>query len=67
MRARHGQSSRRIDGDCGGNAPVPPAMSMWPGMVEPASACAAPGEDDMLNLVSELRDTSRLALPDYTR
>ena len=61
MRAATDNRVAGIDGDCGGNCAcatchiyVDPA---WLSRVGARSA----GENDMLNLVSELRDTSRLA------
>jgi 2Fe-2S ferredoxin len=61
MRAATDNRISGIDGDCGGNCAcatchvyVDPA---WLNRVGVRSA----GEEDMLNLVSELRDTSRLA------
>ncbi|MEO7205447.1 MAG: 2Fe-2S iron-sulfur cluster-binding protein, partial [Steroidobacteraceae bacterium] len=61
MRAATDNGVDGIDGDCGGNCAcatchvyVDPA---WAGRLRVRAAC----EVDMLNLVAELRDTSRLA------
>jgi ferredoxin, 2Fe-2S len=61
MRAATDNRVAGIDGDCGGNCAcatchvyIDPA---WFGRVGARTACEA----DMLNLVAELRDTSRLA------
>src|SRR5882724_327235 len=61
MRAATDNRVAGIDGDCGGNCACATCHvyvdAAWLSRVGVRSA----GEDDMLNLVSELRDTSRLA------
>jgi ferredoxin, 2Fe-2S len=61
MRAATDNRVEGIDGDCGGNCACATCHvyidSAWAERLSTRSAC----EVDMLNLVAELRDTSRLA------
>ena len=61
MRAATDNRVGGIDGDCGGNCACATCHvyvdSAWADRLSMRSACEA----DMLNLVAELRDTSRLA------
>jgi 2Fe-2S ferredoxin len=61
MRAATDNRIDGIDGDCGGNCACATChVYIDPGWVERVGA-RTPCEVDMLNLVAELRDTSRLA------
>jgi len=61
MRAATDNRVDGIDGDCGGNCACATChVYIDPGWVDRVGA-RTPGEVDMLNLVAELRDTSRLA------
>jgi 2Fe-2S ferredoxin len=61
MRAATDNRVAGIDGDCGGNCACATChVYIDPAWVERLGA-RSPSEADMLNLVAELRDTSRLA------
>jgi 2Fe-2S ferredoxin len=61
MRAATDNRIDGIDGDCGGNCACATChVYIDPAWVDRLGA-RTPGEMDMLNLVAELRDTSRLA------
>ena len=61
MRAATDNRVEGIDGDCGGNCACATChVYVEPGWVS-RTGSRSPGETEMLNLVAELRDNSRLA------